>query len=130
MTESERRQEPRKNFSYYMRLIDTATQEVIGHLSDISTGGFKLDSENPIPLEKEYQFNMALTSEIANKSYMVFKARSKWCQTDPLDPFIYNVGFHITDMNPIDLEIFNRMVRAYGTKSSSNFINPNASTQW
>ncbi len=38
--EKHNRQE-RKQFSYYMQLIDHDTQELVGHLADISTGGFQ-----------------------------------------------------------------------------------------
>jgi hypothetical protein len=39
----------RKDFFYYMQLRDDTTREIVGHLADISSGGFKLDSQNPIP---------------------------------------------------------------------------------
>ena len=35
----------RKDFVYYQKLVDQDTQEFIGHLSDISSGGFILDTE-------------------------------------------------------------------------------------
>ena len=31
----------RKEFFYYTRLIDNDTLEIVGHLTDISTGGFR-----------------------------------------------------------------------------------------
>lgn len=126
----ERRQVERKDFSYYMRLIDTQTQELVGHLVDISTGGFKLDSPKPLPLEKDYRLHLDLTSEVANKPFMVFKARSKWCQSDPLDPFVYNVGFQITDIASSDREVFNRIVEKYGTRSNNRRIDMRKSNIW
>lgn len=111
---SESRKESRKKFSYYMQLTDAVTRKLVGHLADISTGGFKLDSEQPIPVDTEYRFHLALTGEVASKSYMVFQARSKWCQSDPIDPFVYNVGFHIIEMTPEDRTIFTRVVERYG----------------
>ena len=92
----------RNDFSYYMRLVDSETQELVGHLVDISSGGFKLDSQKPIPVNKDFRFRMDLTSEVANKPAMVFVARSKWCEVDPLDPFIYNVGFQLINISPGD----------------------------
>lgn len=127
---SERRQIERKDFSYYMRLIDTQTQELVGHLVDVSTGGFKLDSPKPLPLEKDYRLHLDLTSEVASKPFMVFKARSKWCQSDPLDPFVYNVGFQITEIAPADREIFNRIVEKYGTQITNKRIDLRKSNIW
>ena len=57
---------------------------------------------------------MDLTSEVANKPSMEFVARSKWCEVDPLDPFLYNVGFQLINISPGDIEIFNRMMEKYG----------------
>lgn len=116
----EKRNENRKDFSYYMQLTDATTKTLVGHLSDISSGGFKLDSDKKIPNNKDFHFRLDLTKDISDKKFMVFRARSKWCHTDPIDPFVYNVGFHIIDMHPEDLDIFVRVVNLYGRKKSKN----------
>lgn len=126
----ERRNLDRKDFSYYMRLINNDTQELVGHLVDISSGGFKLDSQDPIPLNKDFRFRMDLTSDVANKPSMVFVARSKWCEIDPLDPLTYNVGFQLINIAPGDVEIFQRMMEKYGTKSEDKRIDPRRSNKW
>ena len=125
---AERRSKDRKDFSYYMRLTDVDSGELVGHLVDISINGFKLDSQKPLPVDKVFRFHMDLTSEVASKPFMVFKARSKWCQTDPFDPFVYNVGFELVDIAPSDSAIFKRIVEQYGTTSvdkRKNLRNPN-----
>ena len=114
----ERRRLDRRTFSYYMRLMNERTGELIGHLADISTGGFKMESLKPIASDVDYRFRIELTSDIANVPFMVFGARSKWCQRDHIDNNTFNVGFQITDMNPGDVEIFSRMFEKYGTKGS------------
>ncbi|MBT3336930.1 MAG: PilZ domain-containing protein [Anaerolineae bacterium] len=129
---SDKRGESRKSFSYYMQLTDATTKELVGHLSDISTGGFKLDCEEPIPLEKEYRLHLALTTDVASKPFMIFSARSKWCQSDPIDPFVYNVGFHLIEMHPEDREIFTRVVELYGSEKTKRdtHTNPSRSKRW
>jgi len=114
----ERRRLDRRTFSYYMRLMNERTGELIGHLADISTGGFKMESLKPIPPNVDYRFRIELTSDIANVPFMVFGARSKWCQRDHIDNNTFNVGFQITDMNAGDVEIFSRMFEKYGTKNN------------
>ena len=47
----ERRNIERKDFSYYMRLINSETKDLLGHLTDLSSGGFKLDSIEPENME-------------------------------------------------------------------------------
>jgi hypothetical protein len=127
---NERRNLERKDFSFYMRLIDNDTQKLVGHLVDISSGGFKLDSQTPIPVEKDFRLRMDLTAEVASKPAMTFVARSKWCEVDPLDPFIYNVGFQLVNISPVDLDIFNRMMEKYGTKSDDKRIDKRRSNLW
>jgi len=126
----DRRRRERKDFSYYMRLVDNDTQNLVGHLMDISSGGFKLDSQKPIPANKDFRLRMDLTSEVANKPYMVFIARSKWCEVDPLDPFIYNVGFQLINIAPSDLDIINRMMEKYGKKVEDKRIDKRRSNLW
>ena len=126
----ERRRLERKDFSYYMRLVDDDTQNILGHLVDISSGGFKLDSQKPIPVDKDFRLRMDLTGEVANKPFMVFVARSKWCEVDPLDPFVYNVGFQLINIAPSDLEIINRMTEKYGTKVEDKRIDKRRTNLW
>jgi len=127
---SERRSVERREFSYYMRLVDNDTQELVGHLMDLSSGGFKLDSQKPIPPEKDFRLRMDLTSEVANKPSMVFVARSKWCQQDPLDPFVYNVGFQFINISPSDFNIINRMIEKYGKKIENKRIDKRRTNLW
>ncbi len=110
----EKRKLTRKNFSYYMRIMDEASGKVVGHISDISSGGFKVDSQQPIPLNINFRLRIDQTSEISNKSYMLFSARAMWCQADQLEPGTYNVGFKITEMTPGDYDIFLKMFNTYG----------------
>ena len=51
---------------------------------------------------------MNLPGEIANKPFIVFSARSRRCEVNPLDPCGYNVGYQLTQIFAEDLEIINR----------------------
>lgn len=113
---SEMRSKSRKSFFYYMRLTNARTQEIVGHLSDISSGGFKLDAEQHIPQNTTLEFQLALPPEIASKSFIAFQACSKWCQSDPIEPLVYNVGFQITRMSNADRHIFESIVDQYGSE--------------
>ena len=104
--------------------------ELVGSLVDIGSGGFKLDSQKPIPLNKDFRFRVDLTSEVASKPFMVFVARSKWCKADPLDPFCYNIGFQLIDIAPADVEIFNRIKEKYGTKHENGQFDLRHSNLW
>jgi hypothetical protein len=111
----ERRKLDRRDFSTYMRVMNEHTGELIGHLADISTGGFKLESRTPVNENIEFLMRMDLTNEVSNKDHLVFVARSRWSQRHPIDPTLYNIGFQIVEMLPEDLEIFIRVFEKYGT---------------
>jgi hypothetical protein len=117
--ETEKRQLARRNFSYYMRVLNEADDTLVGHFSDISTGGFKLDSSKPILINKDYRLRIDQTGQISNKSYITFTARARWCSVDSIDPNLYNVGFQIIAMTPGDYDIFVKMFSTYGVQSLS-----------
>jgi hypothetical protein len=116
---AERRKLDRRNFSYYMRVMDELTGKLVGHLVDISTGGFKLDSSTSVPLNKDYRLRLDLPGDISSNGFMIFSARSRWCRPDEIDSTAFNVGFQITNMMPGDFEIFSRIFERYGAQGAA-----------
>ena len=112
---AEKRKLTRHEFTYYMPVADSLTKQLVGHLTDISTGGFRLDSVRQIPPEQDLRLQIQLTPDVADKEFMVFIARCKWCCPDRIDPNTYNVGFQIINMSPADRVIFQRMCEKYGS---------------
>jgi hypothetical protein len=98
--------------------LDDASGKIVGHLSDISTGGFKLDSKYDIPLNVDLRLRIDQTGEISNKSFFVFTARARWSRRDRSDPVMYNAGFQILEMSPEDHGIFVKMFNTYGSQDS------------
>lgn len=125
---SEKRKLPRRNFSYYMRVLIKDTGELVGQITDISTGGFKLESVKPLPVNVDMALCIDQTGELSSKNFIVFSARTRWCDRDPYDPTVYNVGFQLLDMTPSDYDIFIKMFNAYGVqkgphhKSNTDYI--------
>ena len=111
---ADKRKITRRDFTYYMQVTDELKKQLIGYLTDISTGGFRLDSSKQIPAGQDFRMQIQLTSDIADKNSMTFVARSKWCHPDHVDPNTYNVGFEIVQMAPSDMVIFQRMFDKYG----------------
>ena len=110
----EKRKIARRDFTYYMQVTDDRSKQLIGYLTDISTGGFRLDCLKQIPAGQDFRLQIQLTADIADKTSMSFVARSKWCHVDHVDPNTYNVGFEIVQMAPSDTVIFQRMFDKYG----------------
>jgi PilZ domain-containing protein len=117
---ADKRKLNRRQFTYYMQVLDDATKQIVGYLSDISTGGFKLDCDQRIPVGHDFRLTIQLNSEIADKTNMTFIARSKWCRPDHIDPTSFNVGFEIINMAPSDMVIFQRMFEKYGSQTNPN----------
>jgi hypothetical protein len=115
----ERRKLERKNFSFYMRVLDETTGMIVGLISDISTNGFKIESAKPIPLNVSFQLRIDQTGEISSRDHLTFTARSRWCQKDPYDPTVYNVGFQLVDMTPADFDTFVKMFNEYGAQKKA-----------
>lgn len=116
---AEKRKIDRREFTYYMQVTDDITKQLIGYLTDISTGGFKLDSPKEIKPGQDFRMHIDLTPDIADKNAMVFIARCRWCRRDHIDPNTYNIGFEITNMAPGDMVIFQRMFDKYGARNST-----------
>lgn len=116
---ADKRKIDRRDFTYYMQVKDEATKEIVGYLSDISTGGFKLDCDKQIPTGQDFRLEIDLTPDVADKTTMKFIGRSRWCHPDHIDPGSFNVGFEIVNMSPGDMEIFNRMFEKYGSQKAS-----------
>ena len=125
---ADKRKINRRDFTYYMQVTDDLSKQLIGYLTDISSGGFRLDSPKQIPSGQEFRMQVQLTADIADKTSMSFVARSKWCHPDHVDPNTYNVGFEIVTMTPGDAIIFQRMFDKYGSekrmqgKSSNDYL--------
>jgi hypothetical protein len=125
----ERRKRDRRDFSYYMRVMNENTGELVGHLADISFGGFKLESLRPISKNTEYPLRIELSSDISDKQYIVFIANSKWCQPHLIDTTLYNVGFQIVNMSDDDLESFKKVFDVYGSQKTEKKTS-NANYLW
>jgi len=113
-TTIERRKIDRRNVSYYLPVMDTTTQQVIGHLIDISPIGLMMDSKIPVPTNLKYNLHMDLMEEIAGHASVEFVATSIWCRPDAIQPFLYNAGFHIVEIAPGDLEVIKQIAKKYG----------------
>jgi hypothetical protein len=120
----EQRKLERREFSNYMRLMNENTGELVGHLADISIGGFRLECKAPILDDLEFLLRMDITSDVADKDHLVFTARSRWCQMDPVDPTVYNVGFQLINIAPEDVGIFIHIFEKYGSENKNNKKNP------
>jgi hypothetical protein len=110
----ERRTTPRKKFSFYMRVLNDDTQEILGHMVEVGEIGLQLETTVPLPLQKDYYLRLELTPDLADRPFIIFIARTRWCKIDEIEPNLYHVGFEIGEIMPDDKEIFLRILAKYG----------------
>jgi len=110
----ERRTTPRKKFDYYLRVVDDDTHEILGHLVEVGSEGFQLDTTIPLPVEKEYYLRVELTPDLGSRPFIVFIGRSKWCKMDDREPNLYHVGIQMAEILPDDKEIFLNILKKFG----------------
>ena len=76
----ERRTTPRKKFSFYMRVLNDDTQEILGHMVEVGEIGLQLETTVPLPLQKDFYLRLELTPDLADRPFIIFIARTKWCK--------------------------------------------------
>jgi hypothetical protein len=117
----DRRKLKRRSLAYYMLVLDATTQETIGHLVDITPKGLLIDCQKPLPLEKDYRLRLETMPDVADKTYIIFTARTKWCLPDVIEPYLYDIGFSIVDIAPHDAEIVQRIAEKYAAQDGFSF---------
>jgi hypothetical protein len=113
----EKRRTTRRYLLYYMRVYDVSTRQQIGNLVDITPRGIMVVSDHEIEVGQVSRLKMELTAEVAEKSFMEFSVKSKWCKPD-INPHMFNTGFEILDLQPDDAKIILRIVDEFGFRDN------------
>ncbi len=91
------------------------TEEILGHMVEVSAAGLRLETVGPLPINKDYYLRVELTPDLGDLPYIVFIARSKWCKIDNIQPNLFRVGFEMIEIMPEDREIFLRIQAKFGS---------------
>jgi len=94
--------------------LNDDTQEILGHMVEVGEIGLQLETTVPLPLQKDFYLRLELTPDLADRPFIIFIARTKWCKIDEIEPNLYHVGFEIAEIMPDDKEIFLRVLAKYG----------------
>jgi hypothetical protein len=103
----------RHHLIYYLRVIDRSTQEQLGHLVDITPDGIMLIVEKPLPVDVDYQLQIALPQEINGKEWLDLDARAIWCRPD-VNPSLFGMGFQISEVTPEDTRRIMKTIQEFG----------------
>ncbi len=99
---AERRRLERKQLIFYLKVFEQDTNELVGHLSDVSTEGFKLISEKPVTIDQRFDLKMSLSKKTVGGEQVLFRAVSMWCRKNSQLSDFFDVGFQFIDLLPVD----------------------------
>lgn len=109
----EKRKFDRNQLYYYLKVINTQTQELAGYLGDISTQGLMVFSKDKVELDKIFNFRIDLDREVGTDEKLVFEARSLWLEKDA-NPEYYIIGFKFIDIEQAGIDIVQYLIKKYG----------------
>lgn len=112
----ERRKLKRRNLSYYMPVIEPKTQQIIGHLVDISPKGLMMDSQIKFVEGNDCTLRLNVTADVSSKNFIEFIGRTKWCRPDSIEPYLFDIGFEIVKISQQDADVIRKIVDKYGSR--------------
>ena len=77
----------------HLRVFDYGTNELIGHLFDVTSEGIRLISEQPIATGRDYHLKMDLPGDADT---LVLSAHSVWSKED-IKPGFWDTGFQLLE---------------------------------
>jgi hypothetical protein len=114
-TMSEQRHMKRRHLIYYLRVMDSDTDKLVGFLVDINTKGLMVMSEHPIPLGKNFHLKILRTTETDENQYLFFDAKSRWCDRSVNSEF-YDTGFELMNVKLDDFAEIEGIIDELGFK--------------
>ena len=98
LEEAERRRIKRRHLIYYLRVTDSNTGNLMGHLVDINTQGIMLMSEEQIEPGTVFSMSASWHNLDQKEESVQFKAESRWCKKD-VNPTFYLTGYKLMDVS-------------------------------
>ena len=109
----ERRKLKRRHLIYYLRVFDVASNQLFGHLVDITTEGIMLISEDHKDVNKSFELKMVLPSDIGGKKEFQFETKSVYSKKD-INPDFYDTGFLLINVDQEDLNVIDKLITRFG----------------
>jgi hypothetical protein len=109
----EQRRMKRRHLIYYLEAIDRETSKLVGFLVDITTKGIMLMSKTPIETGKIFQLRILLKTDLSEKKYLNFDAKSKWCEKS-INTEIYDTGFELINKDISDFREIEEVIDELG----------------
>jgi hypothetical protein len=105
----------RRHLVFYLKVFDTRTRQYIGHLSDITTEGVMVKSDQWLETGIEYHLKIELPTPVRNREIIEFRCRSVWCRKKPKSAY-FSTGFQILEISSEDKEVIEYLINTYKIK--------------
>lgn len=92
----DRRDNERHNLIMYLRVHDQTTDELIGHVVDVSSGGMMLVSDAPFEPKSEHKLRVVLPYTEQEDRTLDIEVECRWCGPDANEDY-YDAGFQFTN---------------------------------
>ena len=109
----EKRKLRRRHLVYYLRVFDRSTDQLFGHLVDVTTEGVMIMSDQPFEKDSVYQLRMALPEAINGSTQVLFEAKCIWSR-DGIAPGQYDSGFELLTILPEHKREIERLIVEFG----------------
>jgi len=109
----DRRTIKRRHLIYYLRVWDLKTEQLLGHIVDINTGGFMLISEKQIEPDQTFELEIRWNTPDKEELRIQFQAISRW-STNDVNPAFFDSGFELIGAAEEVLEPIREMITEYG----------------
>lgn len=103
----------RRRLILYLKVFDSHSGELFGHIADITSTGLMILTDHPIETNKDYklQINIPLPSSRARN--VTINARCLWSKEDVNQSFNAN-GFKLTEIDQIVTQAIERVIDDLG----------------
>jgi len=108
-----RRKDKRLQVSFFLRILDKDTDEVMGHVVDISVSGMRVLTDRSVSQDKDYTLAIDLTKDINFEQEVIFTAKCVWIEQD-LSSGAYNCGFQLQNVTEKDQTIILKLIEQFG----------------
>jgi len=106
-----RREHRRRNTPHLSMVFDADTDQVLGRLVDITSGGMMLVVNSAIERYKEFHVRIVLPTMVSDRTNLELRARAAWCKKDD-NPDYYKAGFEFLDIREEDENLIYSVMHA------------------
>ena len=112
ITPANQRKSVRHSLMYYLNTFDSNTQQLLGHLIDISIEGAMLFSTKSIPCGDKLKLHIELPAGFSDGRFLDVEAESVRNIRD-INPDYHNVGFRFIDLDSRSQEVIESLIDYY-----------------